>query len=103
LLLPSLPDEKRQVFFWNEQAILRIGNCPVVLGMNQYIVIPAQIDNRPGWNSTASEESDLEWLKRKRIAGAENTQLVVSGALDCQARCPEDPIFISHIACGIWL
>lgn len=84
-LLPTFPNKERNVLFWNEQSILRIGDCPMVLGMHQYVGILAEIDHPPESHTTAAQKSVLKWLEGKRADSIENISFASSGALDCLA------------------
>lgn len=86
LPLPTRLDEERRVFLRDEQAILDIGNSVVGLGLEQEVVVLAQVDDPAvGW-TPAGQETRLKRLKSQGVVSLKQPDLLRARLADPLSR-----------------
>jgi hypothetical protein len=63
LSFPACLDKERYILLWYKQAIFYIRYGVVFLGLDQNLVILAQINDPPAWWTSSSHESNLKGLQ----------------------------------------
>jgi hypothetical protein len=58
--MPSLLDKEGYVLLRDKETVLHVGYGIVVLGLDQHIIVLAQINDPPIRGVTASEEADFK-------------------------------------------